>query len=783
MMALFGHKDLYVSPNDGGFDPMHSGYILLDVLDDLKDTKPMVHLTLAPLLSPAVGVHPAAHTAALHEVLLRAFDSAAASTDARSGALIRPCTDLPALVRLSLPHAAPLVVDALQQRSLAQSVAAHAHAGDALPLYDVLVGHVPQLLPFLSPGCFDIPGHARPDPALPRACVIEEADLEIRFLDRKGTRAVGALNEVAQIYSFLHVAVRAEKLWNIAHYQLHGAAPTPPCPLPAEHVPFAFTFMRVGRPNFKGHRIAQWHPHEVDAHLRAARGAQGAGPSPFDEFMGAGVAGEAPPQHKPLSATPAAAPSTDAFPPAHLHPGCAVTTTAYYLATRGGMGLLQRAKQFDSLEQLLPHFDLVVGTSALAKKVRMPRRAGKDDDASSRVLRPWELADILVRSVADHERRFRAASDAAPAAPSTHEAAPNSPNARPSADVGLRAPPLRVLLVMGRETSGLTAEELAMCDHLVTIPGPSPAGGTLFSLNLAHATGILLYEVSRLRQLLTRALQQASAAAPLFTQSQHLSALPASAEHGGCLTPPACAAPDEADARAHLGALHSATESSDASLEVALLRQRVRQLELEREDLCADVKTAVMEVTAARRDAAGVDVDPLADAPSFEGLSSPYMRSRMWHLLSGFLDRLDTNKLSSRSASSTQLRERAVLAWIREQKDLPHETVDTIERMLSSHDECIPSETYQDVNSMSLQEPKRLFRKGDVPPPVNSTHLFDYALSMRKLLFRPDVDEFDLISMRTLFKTAELQLRVYQDALDIRDDHLDGRNLEARPKK
>jgi hypothetical protein len=54
---------------------------------------------------------------------------------------------------------------------------------------------------------------------------------------------------------------------------------------------------------------------------------------------------------------------------------------------------------------------------------------------------------------------------------------------------------------------------------------------------------------------------------------------------------------------------------------------------------------------------------------------------------------------------------------------------------------------------------------------------------MRKLLFRPDVDEFDLISMRTLFKTAELQLRVYQDALDIRDDHLDGRNLEARPKK
>jgi TrmH family RNA methyltransferase len=50
-----------------------------------------------------------------------------------------------------------------------------------------------------------------------------------------------------------------------------------------------------------------------------------------------------------------------------------------------------------------------------------------------------------------------------------------------------------VVLFMGCERKGLSQERQSMCDHLVRIP----MVGRADSLNLAVATGVLLYEVFR----------------------------------------------------------------------------------------------------------------------------------------------------------------------------------------------------------------------------------------------------------------------------------------------
>ena len=59
-------------------------------------------------------------------------------------------------------------------------------------------------------------------------------------------------------------------------------------------------------------------------------------------------------------------------------------------------------------------------------------------------------------------------------------------------DVDLTAP---VLLLVGNETTGLSAAWREACDHLVRIP----MTGTASSLNAANATAAVLYEVSRQR--------------------------------------------------------------------------------------------------------------------------------------------------------------------------------------------------------------------------------------------------------------------------------------------
>ncbi len=53
----------------------------------------------------------------------------------------------------------------------------------------------------------------------------------------------------------------------------------------------------------------------------------------------------------------------------------------------------------------------------------------------------------------------------------------------------------KVGLVFGRESNGLTNEEIRMCDFVVTIPSSKKSG----AMNLSHAVAILLYELHPLQ--------------------------------------------------------------------------------------------------------------------------------------------------------------------------------------------------------------------------------------------------------------------------------------------
>ncbi|MBF0302246.1 MAG: RNA methyltransferase [Desulfamplus sp.] len=52
---------------------------------------------------------------------------------------------------------------------------------------------------------------------------------------------------------------------------------------------------------------------------------------------------------------------------------------------------------------------------------------------------------------------------------------------------------MRCALVFGREDNGLTSDELALCQHFVTIP----TDDGFPSMNISHAIGILLYEINK----------------------------------------------------------------------------------------------------------------------------------------------------------------------------------------------------------------------------------------------------------------------------------------------
>lgn len=59
------------------------------------------------------------------------------------------------------------------------------------------------------------------------------------------------------------------------------------------------------------------------------------------------------------------------------------------------------------------------------------------------------------------------------------------------------------LLILGSEASGVAADLLAMCDQRIAIP----MGGHIESLNVAVASGILLYEIRRQQQNAARSQQ------------------------------------------------------------------------------------------------------------------------------------------------------------------------------------------------------------------------------------------------------------------------------------
>lgn len=65
-----------------------------------------------------------------------------------------------------------------------------------------------------------------------------------------------------------------------------------------------------------------------------------------------------------------------------------------------------------------------------------------------------------------------------------------------------------VLLVMGRESSGMNNEELSMCDFTVNIP----VNTDYPVLNLSHAVSIVLYEIEKLKGLKTPHMKNAKKA-------------------------------------------------------------------------------------------------------------------------------------------------------------------------------------------------------------------------------------------------------------------------------
>jgi len=103
--------------------------------------------------------------------------------------------------------------------------------------------------------------------------------------------------------------------------------------------------------------------------------------------------------------------------------------------------ILNEAEIIEDYEELVPNFDMVVGTS------------GINTENEKKFLRKAETPEGLSRSIGDYEGN--------------------------------------IALVFGREDKGLNNEELMRCDRLVRIP----ASDDYPILNLSHAVCIVLYEI------------------------------------------------------------------------------------------------------------------------------------------------------------------------------------------------------------------------------------------------------------------------------------------------
>jgi tRNA C32,U32 (ribose-2'-O)-methylase TrmJ len=152
----------------------------------------------------------------------------------------------------------------------------------------------------------------------------------------------------------------------------------------------------------------------------------------------------------------------------------AITEQSQWLATGPrAKAVLRDHHPFARLEDLRPHFDLLVGSSGDA---------------------------VHVESVRSHRERINPAY-AQDMICSTGLAAALA--SRAAAREGTkRDGPCRVLLVFGRETTGLEQRELRLCDLLLTIPTFGPEGTrdadahpSDASLNLSHAVACVLHSL------------------------------------------------------------------------------------------------------------------------------------------------------------------------------------------------------------------------------------------------------------------------------------------------
>jgi tRNA/rRNA methyltransferase len=123
-----------------------------------------------------------------------------------------------------------------------------------------------------------------------------------------------------------------------------------------------------------------------------------------------------------------------------VNPKCDLTESRRF-AMRG-VEVLDSSVVVPTLDQALKDTDIKIATSSIAD---IP------GDILRKSVRPWEVADIIAGK--------------------------------------------RAALVFGRESVGLTREEIAMCDLLLHIP----ANPEYEVLNLSHSVGIVLYEIWRAR--------------------------------------------------------------------------------------------------------------------------------------------------------------------------------------------------------------------------------------------------------------------------------------------
>lgn len=110
---------------------------------------------------------------------------------------------------------------------------------------------------------------------------------------------------------------------------------------------------------------------------------------------------------------------------------------SYEFAVKGS-GYLENARIVNSLEEALEGMDIKISTSSIADK---------PGDLMRKSVKPWEIGQLV------HQKN--------------------------------------VALVFGRESVGLTRQEIGMTDFLVHIP----ANPEYPVMNLSHSVGILLYEI------------------------------------------------------------------------------------------------------------------------------------------------------------------------------------------------------------------------------------------------------------------------------------------------